>query len=143
MSATNHHTDGPECLFCIDKMKKAHPVLQSFFTSLKKQEMTVHVCWSWRGKDDQNRAFDDGKSTVVFPNSKHNSVDLNGNPCSRAIDLFTIDEDGSARFEVKFYRDRAWRFIQENRLPLAWGGNFTKIKDYDHFELLPSIRQPG
>jgi hypothetical protein len=128
-----HHTAGVECEACDEKLLQAHPFMRSWFKNkVKAKYVNCHISWSWRGKSDQNKFYADGKTKAMWPNSPHNQV-VDEKPCSYALDLFQIDEDGIARFSQLFYA----RINAENetaRLPVRWGGKFKSIGDADHFE---------
>lgn len=44
------------------------------------------VTQGWRGEGPQNEAFEMGRSTKRWPDSKHNHINVEGEPESRAID---------------------------------------------------------
>lgn len=106
--------------------------MSSWFKRLKSRYPNVHVSWAYRGADDQDRFFKEGKSQLRYPLSAHNAT-LYGKPCSRALDLFQIDEDGVARFSEPFYA----KVNDENEAaqePITWGGTWKSLGDKDHFE---------
>lgn len=83
-----------------------------------------------RGEEEQNAAFDAGSSNARWGQSKHNTTP------SKAVDLapYPIDWNDIGRF-----RELAARMqVAANKLgiKIRWGGTFTKIKDYPHFELM-------
>ena len=134
----HHNVDDPVCWSCENKAQQAHPYLIGWFHDIKKKYPTIHIAWSYRGVEDQEKAFDEGKSRVHYPNSAHNYV-IDGKPCSLALDLFLIDLDGCARFPSPFYKKLADENLAE-RLPIKWGGNFTTIADHDHFEVSKDVQ---
>lgn len=129
------HIDGPECPECNKKLLTAHPYLSSWFKKkVKKQYPNAHISWAWRGEADQNQFLKEGKTTLPFPRSPHNKSKPDGTKCAMALDLFLIDDDGSARFPPLWYA----KLNTENeadREPIRWGGKFKSIGDGDHFEL--------
>lgn len=129
-----HHTHDPVCLLCEDKLFTADPRLASWFRAVKARYTNVHVSWSWRGEADQEAFFKEGKTHAHFPHSAHNKMDASGKPCSLALDLFQIDEDGIARFSPLFYAKIADESEKTNE-PILWGGTFKNIGDKDHFQL--------
>ena len=90
-----------------------------------------------RGKEDQDKAYAEGKSQVRWPKGKHNS-----NP-STAVDVapYPVDWDDRERFIYfgGFVKGCAFRM----GIPLRWGGdwdNDTSLSDNNfddlvHFEL--------
>ena len=93
----------------------------------------THISWAWRGQDDQEQAFGDGKSREHWPNSKHNHEEA-GAPCSLALDLFSIDIDHNATWPPGLYVS-----INQKNLtlgvPITWGGGWKTFKDSDHYQL--------
>jgi hypothetical protein len=114
-----HHTDAPACPLCEEKLRTAHSVMADWFRRIKKQFENVHISWAYRGAEDQERFFKEGKTRCRFPKSAHNYA-INGKPCSLALDLFLIDEDGSARFPPLFYA-KVNEINQQNKEPIRWG----------------------
>lgn len=127
------HVEGPECSGCIEKLKSAHPFMRGWFTRAKARHINLHVSCAFRNMEDQNRAYKDGTSKLSWPNSPHNNT-KDGNPCSLALDVFLINEDGEARFPPLFYA----KLNEENqaaREPIRWGGTFKTLGDFNHFEM--------
>lgn len=80
---------------------------------------------------DQNQAYSDGKSRQKWPESAHNYME-NGVPCSLALDLFELNEDGDALFPVEIYSKI--NSVNESLTDgPKWGGNYLTLRDYDHF----------
>jgi hypothetical protein len=132
------HVYGPSCEGCNAKLLTAHPYLQNWFTSVVKPKWPeTHISWAWRGQDDQEQAFNDGKSREHWPTSKHN-YEQAGAPCSLALDLFNLDADNQATWPPGLYV-----IINQNNLtlglPVVWGGSWKTFKDADHFELVASV----
>lgn len=123
-----------ECPNCTEKLMWTNPSLVSWFIWLVEKFPNAHIAWSYRDQAKQTEFYEKGLSRVKYPNSKHNTLDINGRPSAEALDLFQII-DGKAVFDEKWYRDvnalnEMWK------VPLRWGGNFLKLKDFCHFELL-------
>lgn len=131
--ATKHHGDGPRCELCAFKLTEAHPTLESWFNGVKSRYINAHVAWSYRGPEDQERAYNDGKSKLHYPFSPHNNM-VDDKPMSLALDIFMINEDGEAVFPPLWYA----KIDKENRdanEPIIWGGRFRSIADLDHFQV--------
>lgn len=126
-----HHDDSENCGLCFAKLREAHPYLVSWFWRKKKQHPNMHVSWAYRNAEDQNEAFAEGKSKLKYPQSCHNKQP------AQALDIFLIDNDGMARFPVKFYTLLNAENEAES-LPLQWGGTFKSLGDYDHWQLDPA-----
>lgn len=129
-----HHTTDQDCPSCKEKLDTCHPVLVEWFIWLKWSYPKVHVAWGWRGEQDQHNDFLSGRSKKDWPMSPHNNM-KDGMPCSLALDIFTIDEQGHAGFDEEFYR-LVDEVTQSNDYPLLWGGSFPHLKDMDHWQLI-------
>lgn len=130
------HTDGIPCPSCWAKLAEAHPELAAWFGRVKTKYTNVHVSWSYRGATDQEQMFLDSKTHLHYPDSAHNKTGPDLKPCSRALDLFLIDDDGVARFPPLWYAklDSENQADQEH---LLWGGSWKHLGDFDHFEMEP------
>lgn len=129
------HEAGPVCPRCSDKLTQAMPQMVEWFTWLKTIFPEAHIAWSFRDEASQNDAFDRGLSKLRWPESKHNTFDIAGNPSSKALDLFALAESGAALFEAPWYTKINDENVKNN-LSIRWGGNFTHFKDLDHFEMI-------
>ena len=110
--------------------------LQNLFTEVVRY-FDCSVLVGFRGKNEQNRAFKEGRSKVRWPRGKHNT-----NPSS-AIDVapYPIDWDDRERFLYfgGFVKGCAYQM----GLPLRWGGDWdndtslsdNKFDDLVHFEI--------
>lgn len=128
-----HHEAGATCTLCASKLLTAHPYLRDWFESVKIRYPNVHISWAFRGEEDQNRMKADGKSNASFGSSPHNHME-NGKPCSLALDLFLLDEDGVARFPPLFYA-KLYSDCKRDMDRIRWGGTFKKLLDQNHFEM--------
>lgn len=125
----NKHTKDLECPLCEEKLKSVHPFLVSWFTyHIKPRWPNAHISCGHRGKFEQEFLWIDKKTQLHWPNSKHNKFP------AEAIDLFQIDRDGKAYWDVPFFTDLV-RYSKENDIQLIWGGNFANLRDYCHFEM--------
>lgn len=92
----------------------------------------VLIYCTWRGEEEQNKAFAEGKSKLKFPKSKHNAVDEEGKPASRAFDA--VPTKGN----ILLWSDSA-KFAKmgeiAEELGLEWGGSWKTFKDRPHFQL--------
>lgn len=95
------------------------------------------ISCGWRGRDDQEKAFAEGKSRLHFGQSKHNVKP------SRAVDLvpYPIDWDDRERFIL--FAGFVLGIASSLRVRLRWGGDWNrngetkdeKLQDLVHFEL--------
>lgn len=129
-----HHNDEDPCPLCDAKLNSAHPYIADWFRKVKSNWHNCHISWAFRNEEAQNAAFLDKLTMLRWPMSAHNNMDDN-KPCSLALDLFQIDEDGVARFSPKFYT-MLWNWSQKSGYKLRWGGKFKNLGDAGHFEML-------
>lgn len=70
------------------KLDTVHPELNHIFQVYRERQFfEITIIHGWRGEEIQNQAFQEGNSTKQWPDSKHNIVDVNGNPLSDAVDF--------------------------------------------------------
>lgn len=131
--STLHHTKDAQCPMCEDKLKTADPELADWFHEMKKQFPQIHISCSWRGKTEQDKAFAEGKSKLKFPESPHNKAYPDGKPCSQALDIFALTQEGEAIFPKALYQ-KLWQ-VSKKDYAMIWGGNFQSIGDANHFQL--------
>lgn len=126
----------------MDRYLTIHKDLQKVaFQSLKLGLMDFAIVCGFRSAADQDKAYDNGKSKVKWPNSKHN-------PCpSRAMDLAPYI---NGKLSWNWYHCSVLAGIvlataKHLGIELRWGGNWDRdgepITDQDfqdlcHFELV-------
>ena len=98
---------------------------------LERSSFDLTITCGYRTEDEQNKAYEEGKSLAKFGASKHNVFP------SKAIDIcpYPINWDS---------KDIRWQEMALNAMwcagkldiEIAWGGNFKGLKDMPHFELL-------
>jgi hypothetical protein len=136
-----HHTIDSVCPLCEQKLLTAHAYMRSWFHQIKNFYPTCHVSWAWRGKEDQEAAFKEGKSKDHWPQSPHNRIDIFGKPESHALDLFQLI-DGKAIFDPVFCAKIA-AYSESLNLPVFWGGKFKNLGDFDHYQVNLSTNPIG
>lgn len=131
------HKHGERCPKCEQMLEGAHPKMREWFLRyLKPCFPEAHISCAYRGEEDQERAFREGKSKARFGKSPHNAIDESGNPCSRALDIFVLSEDGKhALFPKAWYKDLFDLCVVDGAIKITWGGNFKTLGDANHFEL--------
>ncbi len=105
--------------------------LQRLFGELIKQVDHSILC-GWRGKEEQDLAYETEHSKLEWPNSNHNI-----NP-SRAVDAepHPMPEGDAEQIQALcvfavVVKEQAMRL----GIKIRWGGDWHGFKDYDHFEL--------
>lgn len=124
----SRHTDGPSCDGCNERLTQAHDSISDFYYFIKQKYHNVHCSWVYRGKEDQEKMFDEKSTFAHFGESKHNLLP------AQAIDLFQINENGAAVFDGVFCAGIN-KLAKLNGFDLKWGGDFKKIGDSGHWEL--------
>lgn len=82
---------------------------------------------TYRGPEDQQKAFVDGKSMVQFGGSLHNYKP------ALAFDIAFMDEDrGKVTWDWEFY-ERAAELLKPTGL--EWGGDWEDLRDGVHFQM--------
>ena len=95
--------------------------------AIKRVDFSV-IC-GHRSKEEQNRAFIEGKSQLQYPASRHNEKP------SKAVDIVPYPIDWT---NIKRFKQLAGVILEEARkdgVHIVWGGNWHSFKDYPHFEL--------
>ena len=90
-----------------------------------------------RGKEEQNKYFDEGKSKVKYPNGRHNA-----NP-SNAVDVVPYPIDWEDTDRMYYFAGFVKGLAAQMAIPIRWGGDWnnntevkdTNFKDLPHFEL--------
>lgn len=119
------------------RLATCHPELQRLFNSLIKDYDVTILC-GHRGKEEQNKAFKEGRSTITYPNGKHNSQP------SLAIDagLYPIDWNDKGRWYmfVGVVKERARQLNIKIRCGADWDNDLKtsdqSFHDLPHFELI-------
>lgn len=120
------------CPACEKKLGLAHPEIAGWFREKVKPAFPdCHISWSYRGEEDQEAAFLDGKTKLHWPLSPHNKTDDQGNPCALALDLFELDYNGKACWSWGYFRNVA-KLCGDD---ILWGGVWQTLGDYDHYQL--------
>lgn len=128
----------------LSKLTACDPRLQRLFNKVAEGfEFTV-IC-GHRSKDEQDLAFNTGKSKLAWPKSKHNSVPskaVDAVPVEYKNDKMIIDWNDVRR--ICFFAGYVLATAKALNIPLRWGGDWdgdTELKDNSfndlvHFELI-------
>ena len=125
------------------QLKTCHPDLQTLFNEVIKYRDCL-VIQGFRNEEDQNKAFQEGKTKLQWPNGKHNSVP------SHAIDVTPYPIDWN--YLPAFYNFSGFvlgiseYLFKEGQIAhrIRWGGDWNmnqdlknnKFNDLVHFEIL-------
>jgi hypothetical protein len=127
------HKNGVDCTRCAAMLEEAHPDIHYWFHRIKEHFPTAHCAYVFRGKEEQDKMVAEKKSLLKWPHSRHNYME-GDKKLSRAMDLFTLQDDGKAEFRMGFYVQVA-NWLDDVGAPITWGGHFRKLIDGPHFEL--------
>lgn len=114
----------------------APDLIRLFLEVIKYYDCTI-VC-GHRGKDEQDEAFYNQKSTKLWPTSKHNKFP------SRAVDVAPGKRDDKGKYYIDWEDEGLFKhfvsFVENIALQLGItvknGGYWTHPKDYPHWELI-------
>jgi peptidoglycan L-alanyl-D-glutamate endopeptidase CwlK len=112
------------------RLAAAHPLLRELFTAVA-GKAAIEVLESQRGRSAQERAFALGHSRAHFGHSAHN-----WSPAI-ALDVVPTPLDWT---DLDRFRALAALVKAEARargVPLAWGGDWVRLRDMPHYELDP------
>lgn len=110
------------------RLKDAHPLLQQLMNAAR-EKIPFQILDSQRGREAQEKAFNEGHSKAHFGQSAHNwspaiAVDITPVPLNwHDIDAFVA----LSRVILPLAKQMA--------IPIEWGGNWKKLKDMPHYEL--------
>lgn len=103
----------------------------------------------FRGEEKQNEAFETGRSTKPWPESKHNNTDEEGNPLSLGVDIAPwFKEEPHIRWNKPgsfiYVCARLVQIGIDINVPVRWGGDWDmdtelydqNFNDWGHLELL-------
>ena len=119
-----------------ERLATAHPYLQKLFNEIIKTN-DCSVTEGHRGKELQNKYFDEGKSKVKFPNGRHNQKP------SLAVDVTPYPVDYNDRERQTLFAGYVLGVASQMGLNIRWGGDWNKdfsvsdnrFDDMPHFEL--------
>ena len=121
------------------RLDSCHKDLQTLFNEVLKYHDICIICGE-RGEVEQNMAYDEGNSTLKYPQSKHNQSP------SLAVDVALYHKD---KPHIHWFDEQEWldfgRFVfkvighlKDKGLitsDISWGGHWTKPKDYPHWQI--------
>ncbi len=125
----------------LKRLHTCHPNLIRVMNMAIRNGPDFSIICGYRDAMEQQKAFSDRNSLVVFPYSKHNVEP------SVAIDIapFPIDWDNWNRFRI--LAGYVMGVADTMGLPLIWGGDWNKnydegdekFRDLPHFELFDEV----
>jgi peptidoglycan L-alanyl-D-glutamate endopeptidase CwlK len=111
-----------------ERLDTCHPDLIRLMNEVIKHTDISILC-GHRGEEEQNKAFNEGKSKVRFPFSKHNKTP------SLAVDIAPYPIDWSDIQRFKDLAEIVKECAEKLDISVEWGGDWVKFKDYPHWQL--------
>lgn len=105
-----------------------HPDLQKVVDEAA-QTCNFSIICGHRNQEDQNRAFQEGKSKQQWPNSRHNSSP------SEAVDCAPYPLDWNNAQEFAVMAGHILAAAERVGVKIEWGGRWKSIVDLPHFQL--------
>lgn len=128
-------------IFGKDKLKGVDPKLAEAVQIVATIIPDIQVICGQRGKEDQDKAFADGKSKLRWPKSKHNTL-----PYSQAVDIAIVRQG-----KINWGATHDWYYLagamilagKQLGISIKWGNdwdrdcdfNEEKFRDLPHFEI--------
>ena len=111
------------------ELKTCEPELQRLLNEAIKV-LDFSVLEGHRGQEDQDKAYRDGFSKLMWPDGRHNKSP------SRAVDLapYPIDFQDIKRFEILGWFVKG--LAKGLGIKVIWGGDWANFRDWGHFELV-------
>ena len=132
----------------LKNLKTCDFILRFLFTRVLKN-FDHSITEGYRGKELQNRYFNEDKSKVQWPDSGHNHLDECGKPESLAVHALPYPNfDWNDRERFHYFAGHVMGLAKDYRIPLIWGGdwkgngllnknNYSKpFDDLAHWELI-------
>ena len=116
----------------LSKLETCDKRLQDLFLRVVKK-FDCTILEGHRGKDRQNKLFDEGKSKLKYPKGKHNSLP------SKAVDVAPYPIDWNDRERFTYFAGYVLGIAYQMGLKIRWGGDWdmdTQVKD-NNFDDLP------
>jgi peptidoglycan L-alanyl-D-glutamate endopeptidase CwlK len=113
----------------LKKLADCHSDLQTLFNeAVKTMDMTIVT--GYRGQVEQDQAFKDGRSKLMFPHGKHNKLP------SMAVDACPYPYDWSKNEpDIKILDAHIKKTAEALGIEITYGGDWTDFPDTDHWEL--------
>lgn len=112
----------------LSRLYTCHPDLQKLFLEVIRDRDCTIIC-GYRGPEDQEKAFADGKSKAHYGQSRHNNYP------SRAIDVMPYPINWDDIEGIKAFADFVKTTAIKLGIEIRWGGEFKSFFDGPHYEL--------
>lgn len=123
-----------------DRLSSCHYSLQLICNDIISFYNFTVLC-GHRTKEEQNKSFQEGKSKLQFPHSKHNSYP------SLAVDIAPYPINWHDRERFFMLAGMMFACANKHNIKLRWGGNWNgnfissdqKFDDLPHFEVITAV----
>jgi len=111
-----------------NRLRTAHPLLQHLFNEVIKKVDILIAC-GYRGEEEQNKAYDLGRSKIRYPLGKHNSLP------SLAVDIYPypynwVLPECHTNIKKFYYVSGIIKAISwQLEIPVRWGGDWDSDND--------------
>ena len=112
-----------------ERLNTCHPLLQNLFEEVIKHVDCTILCGR-RGRDDQEKAFSEGKSRAHYGQSPHNYSP------SLAVDVMPYPIDWNDMDRLKAFAHDVKLIAAVMKIKVRWGGDFESFFDGPHWELV-------
>jgi len=127
-----------------NNLEESHPLLQELFNEVIKT-FDCSIIQGFRNEEEQNQAYQDKKTTLQFPDSKHNETP------SLAVDVCPYPIDWANRDRFHYFAGFVKGVAARLGISVRWGGDWdndteTKDNNFDdlpHFELVSTEKVNG
>lgn len=113
----------------IQKLQTCHSDLIRLIEAVAETEKCAVIC-GFRGRYEQEKAYNTGKSKAKFGQSKHNLKP------SHAVDVVPLPLDWNDIPAFERLGEKIMAKAEELNIKVKWGKNFKGLADYPHFELV-------
>lgn len=119
-----------------ERLATCHPKLQAIMNKVILYVDCMIIC-GHRNKEDQDKAFRDGKSKLMYPHGKHNTMPSN------AVDVAPYPLDWNDTHAFARLAGYIQAVADSMGIPIRWGGDWNRngktnderFRDFPHFEL--------
>lgn len=111
------------------KLNSCHSSLKLLIEEVALEHKCAVIC-GHRGKYEQEQAFYQGTSKARWGQSKHNKIP------SMAVDIVPLPLDWNDIPSFEKMGETVLEIAKKLNIKIKWGRDFSKLKDYPHFELV-------
>ena len=119
----------------LERLNETHRDIQlimkvfEYLVNTEEPEFDITVLCGYRGEEEQNRLYEEGKSQLKYPHGKHNKMP------SEAIDIAPHPTDWNNIDQFNKMCDYVKRAADILGIDIIQGRDWRTLKDYPHFEL--------